>query len=362
MDKKYMKLAIELAKKGEGNVNPNPLVGAIIVKDNKVISTGYHEHYGGNHAEVNAFNNAKEDVSGATLYVTLEPCSHYGKTPPCAQRIIKEKIKKVVIGCIDFNPIVSGNGVRILKEAGIEVITNVLEEECKKINEIFNKYIVKKKPFIVMKWAMSLDGKIATYTGESKWISGEASRQQVHKLRNKVTAIMVGVDTVIKDNPLLTCRVENGKNPIRIIVDSNLRTPIGCNIVATSKEIKTIITTKKSVNKNKAILLQEKGVEIIYTKEKENKVDLNDLMCILGEMKIDSILLEGGATLNFSALQCGIVDKVQVYISPKVIGGEQSKTPIEGKGIKFLKDAFKLKDMTFSYVDEDIFIEGYISN
>ena len=217
LNEKFMKIAIELAKKGIGNVNPNPLVGAVIVKDGKIIGQGYHERYGEGHAEVNAFKSLDDDPTGATMYVTLEPCFHYGKTPPCADRIIENKISKVIIGMVDPNPLVSGKGIEKLKNAGIEVEVGILEEECRKINEVFIKYITTKKPFVVMKTAMSLDGKIATKTGESKWITSEKSRLQVHILRNKFSGIMVGVNTIIKDNPELTCRVVEGNNPIRII-------------------------------------------------------------------------------------------------------------------------------------------------
>lgn len=222
LNQEYMRLAIEIAKKGAGKVNPNPMVGAVIVKDERVIGQGYHKYYGGNHAEVNAFENLSDNPEGATIYVTLEPCSHYGKTPPCVDKIIANKISKVVVGTLDPNPLVEGRGIKALKEAGIEVITGVLEEECKKLNEVFMKYILCKRPFVVLKTAMTLDGKIATESGESKWITSDKSRQEVHKLRNKLSAIMVGVNTVIKDNPELTCRLEGGKNPVRIIVDSKI--------------------------------------------------------------------------------------------------------------------------------------------
>ena len=304
------------------------MVGAVIVKDGIIIGEGYHEKYGEGHAEVNAFESLKEDPSGATMYVTLEPCSHYGKTPPCVDKIIQSKIKRVVIGMIDPNPLVAGNGVDKLKRAGIEVKVGVLEDKCKKLNEIFIKYILTKKPYVVLKTAMSLDGKIATRNGESKWISSEKSRLQVHNLRNKFSAIMVGVNTVIKDNPELTCRIKNGNDPIRIIVDSTLRIPINS--------------------------------KVLQNNEKNGQVDLNALIKKLGELGIDSILLEGGSTLNYSALEENIVDKVMIYIAPKIIGGESSKTPVGGRGIDKLKDAFKLKNIAINILDEDILVEGYI--
>ena len=358
-----MKLALELAKKGIGRVHPNPMVGAVIVKDGKILGQGYHKKCGEGHAEVNAFKDAEEkneNVEGAEMYVTLEPCSHFGKTPPCADKIIEKKISKVFIGTLDPNPLVAGRGVKKLKDAGIYVEYGILESECYKLNEVFMKYIVKKEPFVVMKTGMSLDGKIATYSGESKWITEEKSREDVHNLRNELTGIMVGINTVLKDNPQLTCRVNGGRNPIRIIVDSTLKIPIDCKIVNTAKEVETIIATTDKANLDKINSLEDKGVKIIVVPSKNGKVNLKELMTILGKLKIDSILLEGGGTLNFSALEEGIVDKVKIYIAPKIIGGKDSKTPIEGKGIDNLKDAFKLTNLSVSTIKEDILVEGYV--
>ena len=363
MKEGYMKLALELAKKGIGRVHPNPMVGAVIVKDGKILGQGYHKKCGEGHAEVNAFKDAEEkneNVEGAEMYVTLEPCSHFGKTPPCADKIIEKKISKVFIGTLDPNPLVAGRGVKKLKDAGIYVEYGILESECYKLNEVFMKYIVKKEPFAVMKTGMSLDGKIATYSGESKWITEERSREDVHNLRNELTGIMVGINTVLKDNPQLTCRVNGGRNPIRIIVDSNLKIPMDCKIVNTAKEVETIIATTDKANLDKINSLEDKGVKIIVVPSKNGKVNLKELMTILGKLKIDSILLEGGGTLNFSALEEGIVDKVKIYIAPKIIGGKDSKTPIEGKGIDNLKDAFKITNLSVSTIGEDILVEGYV--
>ncbi len=360
MDRYYMNLALEEAKKGKGKVNPNPLVGAVIVKNDKVIGVGYHEKYGEAHAEVNAFNNATEDVEGATIYVTLEPCSHFGKTPPCADKIIEKKIGRVVIGTVDPNELVGGNGVKKLQAAGIEVTVGVLEEECKKINEVFIKYITTQKPYVVLKTAMSLDGKISTASGESKWITCEKSREIVHNLRNEYSGIMVGVDTVIMDNPQLTCRVVGGRNPVRIVVDSTLRIPKDSYVVESARDIKTIVATTENSDLGMIDYLIEKGVTVIKTKNISGRVNLNELMEKLGELKIDSVLLEGGATINYSSLKSGIVDKVLFYIAPKIIGGENSKTPVGGTGILELKDAFKISNMTTTLVGEDILVEGYL--
>ncbi|MGH4138898.1 bifunctional diaminohydroxyphosphoribosylaminopyrimidine deaminase/5-amino-6-(5-phosphoribosylamino)uracil reductase RibD [Clostridium sp.] len=362
MDNYYMKRALELSKKAAGFVNPNPLVGAIIVKDNRIIGEGYHEYFGGPHAEVNAFANAIEEVEGATMYVTLEPCSHFGKTPPCADAIVKNKISKVVIGMIDPNPLVAGSGMEILRKNGIEVVTGIMNKEIMKTNEIFIKYITEKKPFCIMKTAMTLDGKIATFTGDSKWISNEKSRAYVHELRQMVSGIMVGIGTVLKDDPELTTRREGALslNPTRIIIDSKARIPIDAKILKCDESTKTIIVTTEFAQKSKIEAIKEKGAKVIVTRSKNNWVDLKYLMTVLGEMGIDSILLEGGSTLNYSAINEGIVDKVITFISPKIFGGASGKTPVGGSGIEHVKDSIKLRDVEVSKFDEDIMIEGYV--
>jgi len=353
-----MRYAMELAEKGLGKINPNPMVGAVIVKNGKIIGKGYHEKYGELHAERLAILRCEEDVRGATLYVTLEPCCHYGKTPPCTDIIISTGIKKVVIGTLDPNPHVNGKGVEILQQHGIEVIYEVLGDECRKQNEVFFHYILDKKPYVVMKYAMTLDGKIATVTGQSKWITGEKSRRKVHESRHRYSGIMVGVSTVIKDNPMLNCRIKDGVNPTRIICDSNLRTPLESNIVATASDISTIIATTCSDNE-KYKLYEEKGVKILTVASLEDRVDLNDLMSKLGELKIDSILLEGGGELNFSALKSGIVNKVQVYIAPKIFGGA-AKSPVGGLGIEDINDSIILKNQNIISIGEDICIESEV--
>lgn len=358
-----MKMALDLAKKGVGRVNPNPLVGAVIVKEGRVIGEGYHEKYGGPHAEINACISARENVRGATLYVkyvTLEPCSHYGNTAPCVDKLIESEFARVVIGMVDPNPLVSGNGIRKLREAGIKVVVGILENECKRLNEVFIKYITTKKPFVVLKTAMTLDGKTATASGASKWITSNASRAHVHLLRNELTAIMVGVDTVIIDDPELTCRTLGGRNPIRIIVDSTLRIPYDSKVVTTAKEVETLIVTTEKAKDDKIRSLENFGITVVKTDALNTKVDLEDVITQLGKQGIDSILLEGGATLNYAAFESGIVDKVLIYIAPKVLGGEQSKTAVGGNGIQNLEDAFKIKNLSVSMIEEDILIEGYV--
>lgn len=354
----YMKRAIELAYKGAGYVSPNPMVGAVIVKNGKIIGEGYHQQYGSNHAEVNAFLNAVEDVTGAEMYVTLEPCSHYGHTPPCAKTIVDKKIKKVYIGSHDPNPKVAGKGIEILKSGGVEVETGVMENECNKINPIFFKYITTKEPYVVLKSAITLDGKIAAYTGDSKWVTNESSRQLVQMLRHNLKAIMVGINTVLADNPRLNCRIENGVNPIRIIVDSKLRIPLDANVLKLNNTDKCIIATTNYCDKEKKDQLIKMGINVIETNSNDGQVNLKELMTILGELKIDSILLEGGGSLNYSMLNENLVDKAMFFIAPKIIGGKDATTPVEGKGISLMKDAIELKNIEVENIQNDILITG----
>ncbi|MCX7923662.1 MAG: bifunctional diaminohydroxyphosphoribosylaminopyrimidine deaminase/5-amino-6-(5-phosphoribosylamino)uracil reductase RibD [Clostridia bacterium] len=358
----YMQRALELAKDGWGRTNPNPLVGAVIVKDGEIISEGYHAMLGGAHAEVAAFNNAKQDVSGATMYVTLEPCSHYGRTPPCAKAIVELGIKEVVVAMVDPNSKVAGRGIKMLEEAGIKVVTGVMEQQAKKLNEIFIKYITDKKPFVIMKTAMTLDGKIATGGGDSKWISGESSRTHVHLLRDRVAAIMVGIKTVLKDNPSLTTRLDSGggKDPVRIIVDSKGIIPLDSKVITVDSTAGIILATTSAIGSEKEKLLMEKGVRIIKADGDDGNVDLGKLMEELYTLEIDSILLEGGGTLNASALDAGIVDKVMFFVAPKIIGGHNAVTPVEGEGRKLMAEAIRLKDMDLYRFGEDVLIEAYI--
>ena len=346
-DEFYMKRAIELAQKGVGKVNSNPLVGAVIVKNGEIISEGYHMYYGGLHAERNAIADCKdkEKLKGATIYVTLEPCCHYGKQPPCTEAIIESGISEVIIGSRDPNPLVAGKGVKILREHGIQVREDFMREECDRINDVFFYYITHKRPYVVMKYAMTMDGKIAAVSGKSQWITNEKSRHNVHLLRNRLMGIMVGIGTVITDNPMLTCRIENGRNPIRIICDSSLRIDVESNIVKTAKDIKTIIAYCNE-NTEKEETLKTLGCELIKTEKDNGHVDLDFLMNELGQRGIDSVLLEGGGSLNYSALEKGIVNEIQCYVGSKIFGGN-AKTPVGGKGIEEVKDSFnfELKDI-----------------
>lgn len=359
-DEKYMQTALKLAQKGMGYVNPNPMVGAVIVKNGKVIGQGFHEEYGEAHAERNALASCTESPEGAVMYVTLEPCCHYGKTPPCTNAILESKISKVVVACEDPNPKVAGNGIRILREAGVEVEVGVGRDESIKLNEVFFHYIQKRSPYVVMKYAMTMDGKIATRTGESRWITGEAARRKVHEDRHRYAAIMVGSETVIEDDPMLNCRLADGKNPLRIVCDSRLRVSRDSRIVSTSREIPTIIATACR-DRTQWVKYEEAGCTILCVEEDvTGHVNLKALMRELYQQKIDSVLLEGGGTLNASALRAGIVNKVQAYIAPKIFGGSSAKTPVRGLGVASPGDAYLLKNSRIQRLGEDILIESEV--
>ena len=358
-DRQYMKMALELAQKGMGFTAPNPMVGAVIVKNGRIIGQGYHRKYGELHAEREALAVCTEEPKGASIYVTLEPCCHYGKQPPCVNAILEAGIRRVIIGSSDPNPLVAGKGIRILKDHGIEVTENILKEECDKLNEAFFYYIQNKKPYVVMKYAMTMDGKIAAYTGESKWVTGEAARIHVQKQRLKYTGIMVGVGTVLADDPMLTCRLENSRNPVRIICDSHLRTPLTSKIVRTAATIPTILASS-SKDQQKIKNYEDMGCKVLDVPEKNGHIDLNRLMELLGAAKIDSILLEGGGSLNWSALESGIVQKVQTYIAPKLFGGEEAKTPVEGKGFPDPASAVLLKNSEIIRLGDDFLIESEV--
>jgi diaminohydroxyphosphoribosylaminopyrimidine deaminase/5-amino-6-(5-phosphoribosylamino)uracil reductase len=359
-DEKYMRLAMQLAGNAIGRTSPNPLVGAVIVKDNRVVGCGWHRKAGTPHAEVHALNQAGELAQGADVYVTLEPCAHYGKTPPCAKALVEAKVKNVYGGLLDVNPKVAGKGFKILEDAGIHVEYGFLQDELRKQNEVFFKWIEHKKPFIVLKAAMTLDGKIATATGQSKWITNETSRAYGYKLRDIYDGIMVGINTVIEDNPMLTARVDGGKNPIRIVVDSSLRIDINANVVQ-DKSAKTIVATTDKADKDKILKLQAQDVDVIVVDKDENdKVDIEKLLDILGQQNICSILVEGGATLSGSFVAKKLVDKVYFFIAPKIIGGKEAKTPVAGTGILNLQEALALKDIQIEKLEEDILIIGRV--
>ena len=358
-DIEFMRRAIALAKQGGGFVHPNPLVGCVVVKDGQVIAEGYHEKYGEFHAERNALTRCKADTAGATLYVTLEPCCHYGKTPPCTEIIIEKGIAKVFVGILDPNPLVAGKGVKILQDAGIEVVSGLCEDEIREMNKVFLKYITTKRPYVIMKTAMTLDGKIAAHTGDSKWVTNAESRMAVHALRSELAGVVVGINTVLADNPMLNCRLDGlCHQPVRIVVDSKLRIPMDSQLVKTAKEYRTIIATSQAVISTDALI--SKGIEIVFCASNDNHVDINDLMDKLGAMGIDSLLLEGGGTLNAAFLEAGCVDEVWAFIAPKIIGGAAAKTPVSGKGIDLMSEAINLHNIEIQNINGDILIKGKI--
>ncbi len=368
MDTEYMNQALELAERGVGKTNPNPLVGAVIVKNGRLIGKGWHEAYGQAHAEVNAVRDAEaanpgdnpdEGLKDACLYVNLEPCCHFGKTPPCTELLIEKGIRRVVIGTLDPNPKVAGKGVQRLREAGIEVQVGVLAQESRKLNEVFLHFMQKQRPFVVLKGAMSLDGKIAAPSGESRWITEEAARRDVQELRNRYAAIMVGVGTVIMDDPELTCRLEGGRNPKRIILDSSLRIPLGSRVLKDQERNPALIACTETALPEKARQLEEAGAELLYCRSINRQIDLSDLMAKLGNMAVDSVLLEGGATVNDSAVTQRLVDKIVLYMAPKIIGGCKSKTVVGGHGIDRLDQAYPLHIESMERVGEDMKITAY---
>ncbi len=351
---KYIKKCIELAHQAEGLVAPNPLVGSIVLdENNKFAGEGFHQKYGEAHAEVNALNMAGDKAKNGTLYVSLEPCSHFGKTPPCADLIIKKGIKKLIVGMVDPNPKVSGEGIKKCQKAGIEVITGILESECKKLNEIFIKNIKYQKPFIAIKTACTLDGKIATKTGSSKWITSSKSREKVQSLRNKYDAILTGSGTILADNPSLNCRMANGRNPIRIIIDSNLITPTSAKVY-TNDKTRVIIATSKNADKSK---LQKYPDHIEFLKcefSDNNKINLNNLIKELYKKNITSILIEAGGILNGAFIKEKLVDKIYMFSAPKILGDNKAKSWIEGFDIDQINDCLNLKLEETIFLDPDI--------
>lgn len=359
-----MERALELALKAWGKTNPNPLVGAVIVKDEKIIGEGYHESFGAVHAEVMAINNAGKAAEGSIMYVTLEPCSHFGKTPPCVDKIINAKIKKVVIACQDPNEKVGGKGIQILRDAGLEVKVGVKEKEASQLNDIFKKYITEKKPFIILKWAMSLDGKIATRNGDSKWITCEKARMDGHLWRARTACILVGINTVIKDDPILTCRHPeyNLQNPTRVILDSGLKLPLESRLVKSAAEIPTVVVTTEKAPERKVHTLEEKGVEIIFcsfTSSLEKTIELDEVFKKLGEKGYDSILVEGGAKLHGKLIEQHYVDKIICYIGSKVIGGKEALSPVGGAGVKEINEALTLDEINIKLIEDNMRIIGY---
>ena len=357
--KKYMQLALNLALKAKGKTSPNPMVGALVVKDGRIVGRGYHQKAGLPHAEIIALEEAGQKTKNATLYVTLEPCTHFGKTPPCVDKIIQSRIKEVIVGMLDPNPLNNGKGIQILRQHNIKVKANFLEQELKKINEVFIKYITKKMPFVTVKVAQSLDGKIATKTGDSKWITSDKSRSYSHRLRQNYDAIMVGVNTVLRDNPRLDVWFSK-KQPVKIVVDSQLSTFQDANIFSRGGTviIVTIPPEPGQETENRQIL--SKKAKILEVKEKGGQINLKDMLKKLAQLEISDILVEGGGTLIGSLFDEGLVDKILFFMSPKIIGGKEAISSVMGEGITRIDRAIKLKSVRLKHIGEDFLIEAYV--
>lgn len=356
-DNFYMDLAVQNAQAMKGQTDPNPLVGAVIVNDNRIVGIGAHMKAGEAHAEIHALQMAGEKAKGGTIYVTLEPCSHHGKTGPCAEAIVEAGIKRVVIGTLDPNPIISGNGVKILENAGITVMSGVSSEKAWQLNEVFNKFITHKKPFVTLKSGITLDGKIATHSYDSKWITSEESRLDAHQLRNEHMAILVGVNTVMKDDPELTTRIQNGRNPIRIIIDSSLKIPEDAKVI-NDKKADTWIFTSQHPDAAKEEKLLSDGIKVVRTSSLKS-VDLSEMLDVLGKNQISSLLIEGGGTINASFLEGHLIDKVILYIAPKLIGGKEAPSFLEGKGFNKMSEAIELADTQITKIGNNFKMVGY---
>ena len=358
-----MRRALELAKRGTGHVAPNPLVGAVIVRDGRVLGEGWHALYGKQHAERNAIDNCNmrgNDARGATIYVTLTPCCHTGKQPPCTDAIVRAGIARVVIGSNDPNPLVAGKSEAALERNGVVVERGVLEKACDEINRPFFHFITTRTPYVVMKYAMTLDGKIACHTGLSRWVSGPAARRRVHETRKRLSAVMVGIGTVLADDPLLTCRVDGGRNPVRIVCDSQLRTPLSSRIVATAGAVTTIVACC-CADRGAAAALENAGVGVVQVRpDAHGHLDLRELMAVLGRCNIDSVLLEGGAKLNWAAMEAQVVNEVHAYIAPKLFGGRNAPSPLAGLGVFNPDAAFTLSDIRVERVGDDLLVRGLV--
>lgn len=357
-DEHYMSLALQLARKGHGRTSPNPMVGALVVRDGNIVGTGWHQKAGTAHAEIHAMQNAGISTIGATLYVTLEPCCHHGRTGPCTEAIIQARISRVVFAMTDPNPCVAGCGATRLREAGIAVTEGVLACEAAKLNEAFIKSMATGLPFTALKMAMTLDGKVATASGHSQWITGQAARQRVHELRDQFDAVLVGIGTVISDNPQLTVRHIKGRNPVRVVVDSYARTPLNALLI-TDPAAQTIIAVSETAPGSRIAALTAAGAEVVQLPAGKNGIDLRMLFQHLTKQGLSSVLVEGGATLNASIIQANLVDQVYWFIAPKLVGGVQAPGPIGGSGVARLEDAAELEDIQFEAIGNDIIITGY---
>jgi len=360
VDEKYMALALELAANGKGKVEPNPMVGAVLVKDGAIIGKGYHQSFGGAHAEVHAINEGGALCKGATLYVSMEPCAHYGKTAPCVDAIIKAGISKVVAAVVDPNLITSGKGIQKLKAAGIEVVVGVMETQARRLNAPFFKLMQQGLPYIIVKWAMSIDGKISTHTGESKWITSDESRRYAHAIRCQVDGILVGINTVTRDDPLLTCRIEGGRNPKRIILDSHAQIPANSRLLSSVNEGEIIVAVTENAPQHRVEKIRQLGCKIIQTSGANGRVDLKELFRQLGEAGMTNILVEGGSRVITSVIESRLADRAIIFIAPMIIGGEGAKPPVLGAGVSKINEAARITEITVQRFSDDIVIEGML--
>ncbi len=359
-DIRFMREAHSLAVSAEGRTSPDPMVGAVLVKGGRIISMGYHGEVATPHAEAWAIQKAEEKAEGATLYLNLEPCAHFGNNPPCTERIIKAGIKEVIASMKDPNPLVKGKGFRVLQRHGVKVRVGLLRDEAERLNEVFIKYVTTGMPFVGLKSAMTIDGKIATRTGASRWVAGIESRRRGHHLRNVYDAILVGVNTVLIDNPRLNVRlVKKVKDPIRIVLDAYARTPLEADVLK-SKGGRTVIVVGPRAPKSRVKLLEKEGAEILRVKARRGMIDMKELMKKLAKRKVISVLIEGGGEVGASALEAGLVDKAYFFIVPKIFGGRDAKTPVEGEGVKLPSQATRLKNLHLERLGEDFLITGYL--
>lgn len=359
-DEQYMGWALRLAMRGWGRTSPNPMVGALVVRDHRIVGRGYHARAGELHAERVALNAAGDAARGATLYVTLEPCTHYGRTPPCTEAVLESGVRRVVIGQTDPNPHVSGGGVELLRSRGLEVTTGVLEEKCARLNEAFTTFVTRNRPFAVLKLAASLDGKIATASGDSKWITSERSRRFVHRLRGGMDAVLVGGTTVSTDDPELTCRIPRGRDPVRIVLDSQLRLSPARRVFRSASDARALVCTRKDADPKKARILEAAGAEVVRVDSDPYGVSLRAVMQALAQRQITSVLIEGGSRVAASALRAGLVDKLYVFYAPKIIGGQEAPGMIADVGVRSMSGCLRVRDMRWRRVGPDLLAEGYL--
>ncbi len=361
-DERFMRLALRLARKGEGMTSPNPMVGAVVVKDRAIVGRGYHHRAGEPHAEVLALRQAGEKAKGATLYLNLEPCDHFGRTPPCTRAILKAGIRRVVAGMKDPNPLVSGRGIKRLREAGVRVEVGICEAACQELNAAFGKGITTRMPWVILKAAVSLDGKAATRSGDSRWISSDASRRRVHRLRRQVDAVMVGVGTVRRDDPLLNIRLpgkKTARQPLRVVIDGRLRIPLASRIVGTAEKFPTLVATTPTASSGKMNRLKKAGMKVLVTRgSRQGRVKLRPLMKKLGALGIQSILLEGGPTLNAGALEERVVDRILLFVAPKIIGGKGAPGMVGGEGVWRMRNARQAQILKVRRIGPDLMIEA----